>query len=96
VAAQHTVSLAEAKTRESSERADNLALKNAELRRELVSVGELASLLESFMSAARERIWGSSLLEEERRKLLGDLQGLLQGLANPTAPKKNGKATTIV
>ena len=63
-------------TRESKERADKLALDNAERRKELIPAGDVFCLLEGSFISIRERILGSSLSETEQTDLLKQLYTL--------------------
>lgn len=65
--------------RETRERADKLALENAEKRRELVNVHELAPKLAKFLSATRQSILATTHIEDDDKdKLLRDLNGMLE------------------
>jgi phage terminase Nu1 subunit (DNA packaging protein) len=89
--AEHTLDLASEKIRETRERADEIALDNARARGEFVPIDEIVEALETFCAAARQRVLGSTLLQEERDRLLNDLVGMLNAIA--TDYERNGNGT---
>ena len=64
-------------TRETRERADKLALENAERRRELIRAEDVCCLTEGSFIAIRQRIIYSGLTPDEQRDLLQQLHDLM-------------------
>jgi hypothetical protein len=76
---QHTLVLAEAQIEEIRERRDRLAMLNAESRKELVPVRELAESLGRVCSRMRERIQSSNLCDADKDLLVDQLNFLQEG-----------------